>query len=395
MPHFAERTELVQESPTLATLDKVAELKRRGVDIFNFSNRPSPPPAAVHAAQRAIEETWSFFYTDSAGLPALRKLLAARGSRSLKRQIDPGSEVLITAGGKEAVFAFLMATVGPGDEVLLLDPSWVSYEPCVQLAGGHLTRVPMQFDSSGFRLDVSALRRSLTPRTKVLILNTPHNPTGIVLSKAELQEVADLARMADLFVLADEAYEHYVYDGLQHTSIASLPDMFERTLTISTASKIFNMFGWRLGWAIGPTELMRRLLSIHQNVIGCVTSFVQAGGIGLLSLSEDEFNKTVAATVQTYGAARDVLVNGLNKIAGVSCHKPQGGYLAFPNISGLKRTSAQVSEILLEGGVHSVAGSAFGPNGEGFIRINYSCKPEDAAIGVERIRKALGSLVRA
>jgi aspartate/methionine/tyrosine aminotransferase len=388
---FARRTGLVVPSATLSTMDRANDLRRSGVDIFSFSNRPSPPQAAVAGAKAALDAKWSSFYTDTAGIPELRGQIAERASVSLKRSIDPDSEVLVTVGGKEAIFAFLMATVQEGDEVIIPDPAWVTYEPCIRLAGGRPVRVPLTYTGNGFEFDTDGLRRSVTPNTRALILNTPHNPTGLVLSAEVLHEIATIAIENDLFVLADECYEHYVYEG-EHRSIAALPRMFERTLTVSTSSKIFTMFGWRLGWAIGPSEMMHHLLNIHQNIVACATSFAQAGMAKLLASDPEELLRLIARTVSIYRAARDALVQGLNRIDGVRCHSPQGGYLAFVNIRGLNMRSNDVSELLLDrAGVQTVPGSAFGPAGEGFVRINFSCTAEDVADGLRRINEALSA----
>ena len=386
MPNFADRASVPEPSGTLAIIDKVQELRRRGVDVFSFSNRPPAPAEAIRAAQAAVAEAWSSFYTDTAGWPKLRQGISRKFSQALKHEIDPKSEVLVTVGAKEAIFLFVMATVGSGDEVVMPDPAWVSYEPMVRLAGGQIKRVPMDYSAKGFELDPEALKRALTPRTKAVILCTPHNPTGLVLSADVLKQIADIANDADLFVLVDECYQHYLYDDAVHHSLAAQPDMFKRTITVATASKIFNMFGWRVGWAIGPEDIVSRMLAIHQHVTACATSFAQAGAAAALEVD----SAVIDATVRRYDAARRLLIRELNEVEGISCHLPAGAYFAFPNIRGLRKNSVAVSHLLLEhGGVQTVPGSSFGPNGEGFLRINFTCTEEDAARGAERIRKAL------
>lgn len=387
--NLANRLDSVSGSGTLASMDALQRLRRQGIDVFTFSDRLPPPQVAVLAAKRALDEAWSSFYTPTAGLPLLRQILAERASRGFRRNVDPASEVLVTVGGKEAVVSCVLAMIDVGNEVLIPDPAWVSYEPCVRLAGGSVVRVPLSTSSQGFRLDVLALEKAITRRTKMLILNSPHNPTGMVLNEVELEGVAGLAQGYDLIVMADESYEHFVFDGARHISIASMPGMFGRTVTVSTSSKIFNMFGWRVGWAIGPSELMEGMLRVHQNLVGCAPSFSQAGVAAALSAGASLIDPVVAV----FAEARDVLIAELNAVAGVHCHWPQGAYFAFPSIRDLARSDREVAHLLLnEAHVHTISGSTFGPAGEGFLRLTFSCTAAHAREGAVRMAACLRQL---
>ena len=382
---LAARTRCLHASETLDVIEKVNALKRRGVKITAFSNRPPTPPEVIEAAQAALAEGWSAAYTDTRGIPGLRRVIAEKSVRMNDIPADPETEVIVTIGAKGAIYLAMMALVDPGDEVLLPDPEWVSYEPCVTLAGGRVVRFPLR-EENGFQPDVDDIARRITARSRLIVLNTPHNPTGAVFSAATLRGVAELAHKHNLMVLSDEVYEHYVYDGHRHLSIGALPGMKERTITISGTSKILNMFGWRIGWAIADSKLIDCMANIHQQTSACATSFAQAGTIAALKLGDE----VIAKRVRQYGEARDALVTGLNSLPGLSCHTPAGAYFAFPNISKLGKPSAEVARLLLEqDGIQSVAGSAFGPHGEGHIRLTFACTRADAVEGIERLRTAL------
>ena len=385
IPSLAQRTHALQPSQTLDVLEKVAALRRQGIKITSFSNRPGTPPEVVEAARAALGESWSAAYTDARGLPALRTAIAAQAARFNSITADPETEILVTIGAKGAIHLAMLALLNPGDEVLLSDPAWVSYEPCIALAGGHIVRYPLR-EENGYQPDVKDIEARITPRTKMIVINTPHNPTGAVFSDLSLRGIADLAQRENLFVLSDEVYEHFVYDGHKHLSIGALPGMKEGTITISGTSKIFNMFGWRVGWAIADQRIIDAMANIQQNTSACATSFAQAGTVAALHLGIAAAERRVVQ----YHKARNALVAGLNAIPGVSCHMPVGAYFAFTNVSKLGRNSDEVARILLErGGVQSVAGSAFGPSGEGYIRLIFACTPNDVHEGLKNLTAVL------
>lgn len=378
----------IPASGTLSVADRVKELRRQGADIASFSNRPAVPEAVIAAAKTALDEAWSSAYTDSAGLPELRQAIARQLASECGFEADPEDEIMVTAGGKEGIFAALFATVNPGDEVVIPDPSWVTYDPCVGFAGGIPVAVPSPVEND-FHPDPEAIEAAVTAKTKMIVLTTPHNPTGAVLKRDTLEAIAEIAKRHQLLVLSDECYRHYLYDNHQHFSIASLPGMAERTLTVQTTSKIFNMFGWRVGWIAGPSDIMAEMLKIHQHVVACANAVAQAGAIAAINL-DPEYIRT---TVRTYEEARDTLLKELADIPAITAHVPEGGYFLFPDIRGLGKDSEEASRFLLEEArVMTVPGSAFGSNGEGHVRLLFSCTAEEAARVAGRIRDAVARL---
>ena len=383
MGRIAARLKGIPGSATLRIMERVRELRRQGADVMTFGNRPATPAPAREATVRAAGEPWTSSYTSPAGLPELRQAisgaLAADGIAA-----DPNRQVIVTVGAKEALFVTALALIDPGDEVIVPSPAWVSHDPTVRLAGGVPVAVPLR-EERRFHLDPADLEGAITPRTTAILYNTPHNPTGVVMEQAELEAIAEIARRHDLLVIADECYRHYVYDGHRHRSIAALPGMAERTLTVSTVSKIFNMFGWRVGWVVGPEALIQAILVVHEHAVGSATSFAQAGALAALQLDES----AVRPVLDQYRQVRDVMVEGLNRTPGITAHTPEGGYMLFPNVRALG-DDAEVSRFLLEEArVQTVPGSAFGPGGEGHVRLNFTCTPEEGREAVERIRAAV------
>lgn len=223
----------------------------------------------------------------------------------------------------------------------------------------------------------------------MITITTPHNPTGVVTDRDTLAAIADIAIRHDLLVLADECYRHYLFDNHHHVSIASLPGMAERTLTVQTTSKIFNMFGWRVGWIAGPAEIVGEMLKVHQHVVACATAIAQAGALAAVRLDP----KYIASTVEQYRQARDAMLAELATVPRLSAHKPEGAYFLFPDIRGLGMSSLEATRFLLEKAhVMTVPGSAFGPNGEGHVRLLFSCTPAEGREAVSRIRAAVAAL---
>ena len=388
MDRIAQRLKSIPSSGTLSVADRVRDLRRQGADIINFTNRPPVPAPVVEAARKALGEAWTSGYTDTAGLPELRQAIAEQMGRECGVVVDPDDQVIVTVGGKEGIFAALFATVNPGDEVIIPDPSWVSYDPCVNFAGGVPVYVPSGRET-GFHPDPNAIADAVTSKTKVIVLTTPHNPTGVVLERKTLDAIADVARRRDLLVLADECYRHYLYDNHHHISMASLPGMAERTLTVQTTSKIFNMFGWRVGWIAGPADIVGEMLKVHQHVVACATAIAQAGALAAVRLERDY----IAATVNQYNGARDALLAELATIPRIAAHKPEGAYFLFPDIRGLGMTSLEAARFFLDQAhVMTVPGSAFGSNGEGHVRLLFSCTEVEVRQAAARIRDAVARL---
>ena len=268
-------------SPSVALAARVRELRASGVDIINFGTRPDVPQHVKRAAVDCLDSGASAAYTDERGLPELRKAIVGKLARENALDVDAEREIVVTAGAKQAIFAAVMALADRGDEVLVENPGWVSFAPIVNLAGATSVPVPLREDRH-LILDAADLRERVTPATRVLLLCNPHNPTGAVHDEHSMKAIAEVVSEHELVVVADESYERLVYDGRPHVSITSLPGMRDRTVTVQTTSKIYNMAGWRIGWLATPPEAVRHILAIQSNTITCPTSFAQAGAAAAL-----------------------------------------------------------------------------------------------------------------
>jgi N-succinyldiaminopimelate aminotransferase len=283
-------------------------------------------PASVIEAAVAALRGHRNQYAPGPGIPELRRAIADHQRRHYGLDLDPDGEVLVTAGATEGIAAAILAFTDPGDEVVVLEPYYDSYLACIEMAGG--VRRPVTLHAPDFRLDLDALRAAITPRTKFLLINTPHNPTGTVLDAGELQGIADLAIEHDLLVVTDEVYEHLTFDGVQHIPLATLPGMFERTVTISSAGKSYSFTGWKVGWATGPPDLVRTVASAKQWLTYTNAAPLQPAVAHALN-NEPEFPRALAVELQS---KRDLLVAGLNAI-GLPTYSPQGTYFALSDVS--------------------------------------------------------------
>ncbi|MDI9258928.1 aminotransferase class I/II-fold pyridoxal phosphate-dependent enzyme [Alicyclobacillus sendaiensis] len=318
-------------------------------------------------------------YTPNRGLPELCVEIAKYLTK-FGLTYDPSHEVLVTVGGSEAIDLALRALVCPGDEVLIPVPTYVSYKPCALLAGADVVELPT-YAEDGFRLTADALERAITPRSKVLVLCFPNNPTGAVMDKEDLQAIAEVVRRHDLFVVSDEIYAELTY-GSQHVSIAAIPGMRERTVVVSGMSKAYAMTGWRIGYAAGPEPIISAMLKIHQYTIMCAPHMAQRAALEALRNGDDERDRMV----ESYDRRRKLIVAGLNEI-GLPCHEPRGAFYAFPDIRPTGLTSEQFAErLLLEQGVAVVPGNVFGDPGEGFVRCSYATSVELIEEALRRIR---------
>jgi aspartate aminotransferase len=392
---FARRVTAIGQSPTIAVSDRARELKAAGRDVIDLGGGDPdfPTPAHIVAAAADAMAAGDTHYVASPGIPELRRAIAEklRAENGLTYTPD---EIIVTPGGKPAIFAAIMALVERGDEVLILDPGWVSYAPEVVIAEGTPVSVPLSADD-GFAITEERLRPYITPRTRALILCTPNNPTGRVATEEELATVARLAREHDFYVLNDEIYEKLVYDGAVHRSIAALPGMWERTLTLNGFSKAYAMTGWRLGFLAAPGPIVAQIMKVHSHSVTCAASFSQRAAVVALTGPQDPIGEMVAA----YDRRRHLVTDGLNAIPGVHCALPQGAFYAFPDIRGTGLSSAECAELLIaEGGVAVTPGNAFGPAGEGFIRLSYATSDDLLARAVERMGETLarrGAALRA
>ena len=362
----------------VSQMDDVISL---GVGEPDFGTAWRVREAAIYGLERGRTS-----YTANSGLLELRQAIAAalRGRYGL--EYDPGHEVLVTVGVSEGLDLALRALLDPGDEVLVAEPCYVAYPPCVALAGG----VPVSLPTSaadGFVPQAAVAERLVTPRTKAIVLNTPSNPTGAVLGRAALEALADVARRHDLLVISDEVYDRLSYDA-PHVPMATLPGMAERTLLLNGFSKTYGMTGWRVGYAAGPRPLLAAMTKIHQYTALCASRQAQEAAIEALRVPD----RDVQAMVDDYDARRRLFVSGLNRL-GLTCHLPAGAFYAFPSVAATGLSSQGFAERLLtEGRVAVVPGDAFGAGGDGHVRCAYATALPQLEAALERMARFLDAL---
>jgi len=321
------------------------------------------------------------FYTSNAGLKELKVEISRYLERRLDVRYDADSEILVTVGGSEGIDAVMRALLNPGDEVLLPQPCFVSYEPCCVLADG--VPVPIRLrEEDEFRLKAEQIREAVTDRTKLLVLPFPNNPTGAIMTREDLEAVAQVCIEKDLFVLSDEIYSELTYGG-EHVSIVSIPGMQERTVLINGFSKAYAMTGWRLGYAAGPRDVIRQMLKVHQYAIMCAPTTSQYAAVEALRNGD----RDVVEMREAYDGRRRYLLHAMEEI-GLRCFEPRGAFYIFPNISRFGMSSEEfATQLLKEEKVAVVPGSAFGDCGEGFIRISYAYSLEDLKEAVGRVKQ--------
>jgi len=389
---FAGRLEAIGFSSSQASALRVRALRQAGVRVHDFGSKLDTPAHIKAAAQRYLESPAASLYADPHGLPELRQAIARKMARDGRVPPDPGAEVTVTPGGKMAILATLLALVGPGDEVLMEDPGWLGFEPMVRLSGATPTPLPLR-EEDEFRFRLGDLRAAITPRTRVLILCNPHNPTGRILARADLEAIAQVAIERNLVVIMDEAYDQFLFDGLVHVGMADLAGMRERTVTVNTASKIYNMFGWRVGWVVAPAAITDKIRLVCVHSFTCVTSFAQAGAAAALEGETAQGTLTGPELARQYQDQRDALVAGLRAIPGVTCTLPRGAYFAFPNFSRFGLSSQELSDrFIAHARVAGLPGSVFGAQGEGYIRFVFNAPAAEIAEGVEVLRQYCSTL---
>ena len=319
------------------------------------------------------------FYTSNTGLKELRQEIAAYLQRTQGVTYDPMKEVIVTVGGSEAIDIALRAMINPGDEVLIPQPSYVSYEPCAILANAKPVIIELK-EENEFRLTAQELRDAITDKTKVLILPFPNNPTGAIMEKKDLEEIAEVIREKDIFIISDEIYAELTYKE-KHVSIVSLPGMQERTVLINGFSKAYAMTGWRLGYALAPEPILQQMLKIHQFAIMCAPTTSQYAAVEALKNGDED----IAMMREAYNQRRRYLMHAFKEM-GLQCFEPYGAFYVFPCIKEFGMTSDEFAERLLrEEKVAVVPGTAFGDCGEGFLRISYAYSLENLQIAMEKI----------
>lgn len=324
------------------------------------------------------------FYTSNAGLKELKTEIAKYMNRRFDLTYDPDHEILVTVGGSEAIDIAMRAMLDPGDEVLIPQPSFVCYPPCATLANGVPVIIELKAENE-FRLTAKELEAAVTPKTKLLVLPFPNNPTGSIMERGDLEEIAEVIIRHDLYVLSDEIYSELTYGDTSHVSIASLPGMRERTIVINGFSKAYAMTGWRLGYACGPRLILEQMFKIHQFAIMCAPTTSQCAAVEAMRNGD----KDVAEMTQSYNQRRRFLLNEFRQM-GLECFEPYGAFYVFPNIKKYGMTSEEFAERLLEEEkVAVVPGTAFGDCGEGYVRISYAYSLERLKLALDRIKSFL------
>lgn len=384
MKPFAERTARVVASETVRISSLVAKKKREGVDVVSFSVGEPDFDTPLHvreAAKRALD-AGETHYTPAGGIHPLREAVAEKHRRENHISEAQAEHVVVTPT-KHAIALSILALVDHGDEVLLPDPCWVSYEPLVRLAGGTPVFVPLDKED-GYRMRPEAVAERVTPKTKLLLTNSPSNPTGGTDLVEDVKGHADLVKDHDLWLLSDEIYEHIRYEG-EHLSPASLPEMYERTVTINGLSKSFAMTGWRTGWSLAPPDVTKELLKLQGHTVTHVTTFAQFGALEALTGTQ----QPVTDMLQVFARRREIMLEALGGMPGVSCPTPRGAFYVFPRVDVGMDDVRLTERLIEEAHIALTPGSAFGPSGMGHVRISYATSEDRIREGMGRMRDAL------
>jgi aspartate aminotransferase len=386
---FADRVLQLAPEGAYHMLARAQALEATGREVIHLEIGQPDVPTFENIARAGIQAILDgqTRYTASAGVPHLREVIAQQAGEQRGLEIRP-SQVVVGPGAKPALFFPTLALVRPGDEVIYPDPGFPTYAAMIGVAGGVPMPVPLR-EEADFSFDLRAFDAVVSDRTRLIILNSPGNPTGGVMPLAAVEHVAGAALRHDAWVLSDEIYSRLLFGGGSAPSIATLPGMAERTVICDGFSKTYAMTGWRLGFGIMPEPLAERVELLLTHSIGCTASFTQYAGIEAVTGPQDQ----VTAVVAEYQRRRDVLVTGLNAMPGVRCRLPQGAFYAFPNVSAFGRTSEWLADYLLtEAGVAALPGNAFGPGGEGYLRLCFANSMENIELALDRIALALKAL---
>jgi aspartate/methionine/tyrosine aminotransferase len=369
-------------------LAKAKQLEAKGKDVIHLEiGEPdfTTPRNIIDAGIKALNEGYTH-YNPSAGTRELREVVANYISQTRNIPVNP-DQVVITPGGKPIILFGILALVNEGDEVIYPNPGYPIYESVIEFFGAKA--VPIQLrEENDFRLDTEELKKLVTDKTKMIIINSPHNPTGGILTQEDLKVIADIAISKDIFVLSDEIYSRIIYEG-EHKSIASFPGMQERTIILDGFSKTYAMTGWRLGYGVMREDLATLVAKLQTNANSCTATFTQMAGVEGLTGPQGEVDRMVAE----FKKRRDVVVEGLNAIPRISCRTPKGAFYVFPNVKEIGWEVRKLSDFILnEAGVAILFGTSFGKFGEGYIRISYANSVENIKEGLSRIEKALQNI---
>lgn len=383
---FAQRTHHLRPEGAYQVLAKAGELERAGRHIIHLEIGQPDYATFENVSNAGIEaiKTGKTRYTPPSGIPTLREALAEDAGKRRGIKVSP-EEVVIGPGGKPILFFPTMAIIEPGDEVIYPNPGFPTYEAMIKVAGGIPVPVPL-LEENQFSFDISVFDRLINKKTRLIILNSPSNPTGGVIPQADLEHIAAAALRNDAWIMSDELYTRIVYDGLTAPSIASIPGLQDRTIIVDGFSKTYSMTGWRLGYGIMPKALAEKVDLLLTHAVGSTAHFTQFAGVEAVTGPQHRVDEMVAE----YQRRRDAIVNGLNSLPGFNCQIPQGAFYAFPNITKTGRSSSELANLILEkAGVALLPGNSFGDRGEGYLRLSYANSIENIRQGIEQIRAVL------
>jgi len=382
---FSDRVDRLGGESAFEVLARANALEAQGKSIVHMEiGEPDfqTPANIVEAGVKALRDGKTH-YAPSQGILPLREAIADYAARQKNRPTSP-EEVVVVPGGKPVIFYTILALVNAGDEVIFPDPGFPTYKSVINYVGATPVPLPIR-EENGFRLDVGELAERITPRTKLVILNSPANPTCGVLTPGDMAGIAALLAGKDIYVLTDEIYERMIYEG-ETRSLSSFPEMRDRTIVLDGFSKTYAMTGWRLGYGIMHRELAGKMTTLMTNSNSCVATFTQMAGIEALTGPQD----AVAEMMAQFRARRQIIVEGLNAIPGISCQMPKGAFYAFPNITGTGMRSKELADyLLMEGGVAALSGDSFGAVGEGYLRFSYATSTDNIQLALSRVEKAL------
>ena len=390
MKTLSSLVQTVPPSPTTMMMQRGRDLRAAGKDVISLAGGEpdfDTPRHIVEAGYAAIQ-AGDTHYPPSHGTPALLNAIVAKLKRENNVHHITPDHLMVTPGAKWALFATLAAVLEPGDEVLILDPSWVSYAPMVLLQRGVPVSVPLRSED-GFRITAEALERHITPKTKLLMVNSPNNPTGRVLSRDEVDAIVYVACRHDLYVVSDEIYEHIIFDNHVHYSLAAEPGMAERTVIVNGFSKAYAMTGWRLGWLAGPQPIVKLARVYQTHSAQSAASFTMAAGVAALNGPQDCIGEMVAV----YDQRRRLVLDALDEIPGVECPPVEGAFYVFPKFTRTDKSSLEITQALIdEALVVSTPGIAFGAAGEGHVRFSIAERTSDLEKMVDRLAKVVPNL---
>lgn len=387
--NLANRTEFLVAEGAYQVLSKAQNLEKRGKKIIHFEigqpDFPTPNNISMAGIKAIIEGKTK--YNPPLGLLELREKIAEK--ISITRNIEITKEmVAVVPSGKTAIFATMAMLINPGDEVIYPDPGFPTYSTLIDYFGGIKKPIPL-IEENGFAFDMKMLFKSFSKKTKLIIINSPSNPTGGIIPAKDLKIIAEMVRQTDCFIITDEIYSQIIYDGQKFESLSAYPSIRSKLFLLDGFSKTYSMTGWRLGYVIMPEKFISKMDYLLTHLVGCTATFTQYAGLEALTGSQN----SVKVMVQEFKKRRNFIVVELNNIPGVSCQKPQGAFYAFPNIKKFKKTSKYLADICLEkAGVALLPGTSFGNFGEGYLRISYATSLENLKNGVNKLKTAFKNL---